>query len=65
MLGARGIVQPQLSFCHLHLSGEWFCGSEASCKGRLEASEFFRELVIWGHSLLVLTVFYQITSFYT
>ena len=45
VLSTRDIVLPQLSFCHLCLLIEWFGGSEASCEGRLEASEFFRELV--------------------
>ena len=35
---------------------------EASCKGRLEANEFFRELVTWGHSLLVLTIIFIISA---
>ena len=33
------------------LSIEWVVGwPESSCEGRLEASEFFWELVTWGHS---------------
>ena len=51
-----GRVLPQLSSCHIPVSSKWFSGSETSCKERLDASEFFWELVTWGHSLLVPTV---------
>ena len=40
----------------LAISLYWVIGAVAwgySCKGWLEASEFFQELVIWGHSLFL------------